>query len=83
MAERHRKPVVRGNFAKYVGKTRKFPKNMIVEENVVYEIAIYPPEYGYSFFQVRVRTLRGDIYMPYIDTLTIWEDWTPYKGEVI
>ena len=86
MGARRRHPEIDGNFAVYLGKTRKFPNSradILVEEGGVYEIDVISPGFGYTFYQVRVRTLNGEVYIPYSASIDIWEDWMPYRGEVI
>ena len=81
MVERHRKPVVKGNYAVYLGKYRTFPNDMSLIHGGIHEIAIYPPEPGYTFYQVRVKGKSIDMYLPYACVGDIWNDWMPYGGE--
>lgn len=83
MAERHRRPAIKGNYAVYLGKDRSFPNDMKLSKGEVYEIGVYPPGSGYCCYQVRVSGGKTDIYLPYPNALSIWDEWMPYKGEPI
>jgi len=66
------------NDAVYFGDRKEFPNDMSLVPGSIYEIEIRSPEPRRPLYMVRVRSGSTDIYLPYQNASSIWEDWMPY-----